>query len=172
MRKKRTNWDFDQFLHKFMFGKDILFCQNEHCFSSSAQTPPKLLLKACATPPHMQWYKSSRSHMREKRANGKGQNVSWEIRIKQSQQICAMIFHSGFQKHVALCSLYGNPTSALVCTLYMFLVGIVAPINTFCCRLLRGKGFGEKNRYLSLFTNSKSALNLQAFSLLLFTFKV
>ena len=174
MRKKRTNWDFDQFLPKFTFGKYlyIYFGQKEHCFSSSAQTPAKLLLKACATPPHTQWYKSSRSHMREKRANGKGQNVSWEIRIKQSQQICAMIFHSGFQKHVALCSLYGNPTSALVCTLYMFLVGIVAPINTFCCRLLRGKGFGEKNRYLSLFTNSKSALNLQAFSLLLFTFKV
>ena len=65
----------------------------------------------------------------------------------------------------ACCSLLSlwEPTSALVCTLYMFLVKIVAPINTFCCRLLRGKGFREKNRYLSLFTNSKSALNLQAF---------
>ena len=65
----------------------------------------------------------------------------------------------------ACCSVLSlwEPTSAIVCTLYMFLVGIVAPINTFCCRLLRGKGFGEKNRYLSLFTNSKSALNLQAF---------
>ena len=64
----------------------------------------------------------------------------------------------------ACCSVLSlwEPTSAIVGTLYMFLVGIVAPINTFCSRLLRGKGFGEKNRYLSLFTNSKSALNLQA----------
>ena len=28
--------------------------------------------------------------------------IPWEIRIKQSQQIYAMIFHGGFQKHVAL----------------------------------------------------------------------
>ena len=53
-----------------------------------------------------------------------GQNVSWEIRLKQSQQIYAMIFHGGFQKHVvALLAtsktttstgkiLYGNPYRA------------------------------------------------------------
>ena len=36
------------------FGTVDILCQIDHCFSSSAQTPPKLLLKACATPPHMQ----------------------------------------------------------------------------------------------------------------------
>ena len=68
--------------------------------------------------------------MREKK---KGQNVSWEIRIKQSQQICAMIFHSGFQKHVAL----WEPTSAVRLSLDTYYIRsycrnplkIVAPIN-------------------------------------------
>ena len=53
------------------------------------------------------WTRPSPSTNQQQQATKEG--IPWEIRIKQSQQIYAMIFHGGFQKHVALPSTLWEP---------------------------------------------------------------
>ena len=46
--------------------------------------------------------KGGTNQHRQQQQQATKEGIPWEIRIKQSQQIYAMIFHGGFQKHVAL----------------------------------------------------------------------